>query len=134
MSFTSFLKGKAGINNNLGEIGEDFACEYLIKLGFTIKDRGYKSKFGEIDIISEKKENNINSIYFFEVKTSSSEFVSPYDNMNQNKINNFKRNVQIYVLKYNIAQKNTPYFLCFIAVFLNKDRSLKKIELVDNLE
>ena len=48
-----------------GKKGEDFACEYLRKLGYEIIDRNWHSRYGEIDIIARKDEY----IVFVEVKT-----------------------------------------------------------------
>lgn len=58
-----FFKGK-----KLGKKGEDIACDYLINKGHKILERNYRTKFGEIDIISEYK----NKIVFIEVKTRKS--------------------------------------------------------------
>ncbi len=130
MMLNSFLHNKAGTNNSTGKIGEDFACEFLKKQNFTIKHRGYISKFGEIDIIAE----NNSKVYFFEVKTSASDKVTPFDNMNWNKVRHFKRNVEVFVLKYEFHVKNIQFSINFIAVYLNKDKTLKKVELIENLE
>ncbi len=134
MSFSSFLHGKSGSNNSTGEIGEDFACEYLKGLGYEIKERGYVSKLGEIDIIAEKLTNKIKKVYFYEVKTSASEKITPFDNMNYNKVMHFKRNVEVFILKHRFHAQNIEFSINFIAVYLNKDKTLKKIELVENLE
>ncbi|MBI4691919.1 MAG: YraN family protein [Candidatus Terrybacteria bacterium] len=37
----------------IGEIGENTACKFLMKQGFIIKDRNYRKKWGEIDIIAQ---------------------------------------------------------------------------------
>lgn len=53
-----------------GKIGENLACKYLEKNHYTIIDRNFRCKQGEIDIIAcdtQKKE-----LVFFEVKTRSS--------------------------------------------------------------
>jgi len=41
-------------NRQLGETGEQIAVDYLIKNGFTILNRNFRSgRFGEIDIIKD---------------------------------------------------------------------------------
>jgi len=50
---------------SLGKFGEDYAHEVLLKKGHKILARNFHSRYGEIDIISEKD----GMIYFFEVKT-----------------------------------------------------------------
>ena len=40
----------------IGNKGEDYAVDFLLKNEYKILNRNYHSKFGEIDIIAEKKE------------------------------------------------------------------------------
>ena len=51
----------------IGEIGENMAVKFLVKHGFSILDRNYTKKWGEIDIVAEKN----NKLYFVEVKSVS---------------------------------------------------------------
>jgi len=61
---------KANINANMiakqrGKWGEEIALEYLNKKGYTTVTTGFRSRFGEIDLIVENKE----FLVFAEVKT-----------------------------------------------------------------
>lgn len=49
----------------LGEIGENLACEELVRLGYAIVARRYRSRGGEIDIIAADGP----TVVFVEVKT-----------------------------------------------------------------
>ncbi len=51
----------------LGAIGEDAVCEYLKKQGFSITDRNYLKKWGELDIVAKRDKK----IHFVEVKSVS---------------------------------------------------------------
>ena len=46
-----------------GKIGEDIACKYLIGKGYTIIERNFRRKWGEIDIICSKNKNNKSPIW-----------------------------------------------------------------------
>lgn len=59
-------------NNKTGGLGEDIATKILVKKGFSIVERNYKTKFAEIDIIAEK----YGTLHFIEVKTFSRENIS----------------------------------------------------------
>lgn len=48
-----------------GNNGEDRACEFLLKSGYQIEARNFRTKTGEIDIIALKNE----TLVFVEVKT-----------------------------------------------------------------
>lgn len=43
-------------SQKIGELGENVACKFLMKHGFTILERNYTKKWGEIDVIALKKE------------------------------------------------------------------------------
>ena len=48
----------------LGKLGEDLACAELARRGYAILARRYRSRFGEIDIVSERD----GTVVFVEVK------------------------------------------------------------------
>ncbi|MBE6030811.1 MAG: YraN family protein [Clostridiales bacterium] len=51
-----------------GQKGEEKSCRYLEEKGYTIIERNFRSRTGEIDIIALKR----GAIHFIEVKTRSS--------------------------------------------------------------
>lgn len=52
-------------NKSTGNLGEDLAAEFLLKLGYKIVERNLRVTFGEIDILAEDKK----TIVIIEVKT-----------------------------------------------------------------
>jgi len=120
----------------IGEIGENAATEFLKENGFSIVDRNYTKKWGEIDIIAEKS----NKLYFIEVKSVSrpdltnvihetSDQYNPEDNMHPWKLKRMARTIQTYLLSKNLDDKEWQVDL--LVVFLNlkdKDASIKVVE------
>ncbi len=53
-------------NKAVGETGEQRATEYLQKSGYTILERNYRSRGGEVDIVARDRDG---CIAFVEVKT-----------------------------------------------------------------
>lgn len=51
----------------LGKIGENSACDYLLSHGYSIIERNYHSRYGEIDIIAKDEK----TLVFAEVKLRS---------------------------------------------------------------
>ncbi|MBI5306057.1 YraN family protein [Candidatus Wolfebacteria bacterium] len=50
----------------LGQLGENIACEYLVEKNYKIIERNYRQKWGEIDIIAKVPDK---TLVFVEVKT-----------------------------------------------------------------
>jgi len=70
-------------NKLIGKAGEIIAENYLVKRGFKTLYKNYMSKYGEIDIICEKKD----CYYFFEVKSRlNDEHIKPFESVNCRKI------------------------------------------------
>ena len=92
----------------IGQIGEDIACKFLVKHGYKIIQRNYLKVFGEIDIICGK--NGI--IHFIEVKSVSrkticdfSDEYRPEDNIHANKLKRIGRTIQTYIFENNLEQE-----------------------------
>lgn len=91
----------------IGNLGEDLAYRFLVERGFSIQDRNYRKKWGEIDIISYKNRK----IYFVEVKTISRENTSDIsrendeyraeENIHPWKLKRLGRTIQSYLLEHN---------------------------------
>ncbi|MGI8413289.1 MAG: YraN family protein [Solirubrobacteraceae bacterium] len=40
------------VRHRLGRLGEDLACEHLVRLGFRILERNYRTRWGELDVVA----------------------------------------------------------------------------------
>ncbi len=58
----------AGRRQSLGILGEDLACAELLRRGYAILARRYRTRFGEIDIVTERDD----VVVFVEVKARRS--------------------------------------------------------------
>ena len=73
----------------LGSRGESFTVRYLEIRGFTILDRNWRIKEGEIDIVALSPENEI---AFVEVKTrSTSDYGDPLASISSEKLHRLQR-------------------------------------------
>ena len=99
----------------VGRIGEDTACKYLQKHGFTIIERNYWQKWGEIDVVAEKDTASSNglrsasTLHFIEVKTvvgfRSNDDYQAEDNVHPWKLQRFSRAIQTYLLQRNVPDE-----------------------------
>lgn len=90
---------------HIGRLGEDIAVKHLENKGFTVIERNYLKKYGEIDLIAQKDD----IIHFIEVKSVSYESSSnvsrvtpdnyrPEDNIHAQKLKRLSRTIQAYLL------------------------------------
>ena len=102
-----------------GNLAEEKACKFLDENGFTIVERNFYSRFGEIDIIALKDE----VLHFVEVK-SGLDFESAIQNITPKKLSRLIRTGDVYIKKNKL---NVSYMHDAIVV------SPKNIELVENI-
>src|SRR3989344_7205856 len=90
----------------VGNLGENVACESLRRHGFAIRDRNYVKKTGELDIVAEKE----NTLHFVEVKTiladefplaenKGEDAYDPSLNLHETKVRKVARTGEWYVLE-----------------------------------
>ncbi len=80
----------------LGRVGENKAVEYLKKQGYTVLEKNYKTRLGEIDVIVKKDE----TIIFVEVKTRTSDtYGRPSEAVGYEKQRKYVKVAQEYLLK-----------------------------------
>jgi putative endonuclease len=83
-------------NQDIGRDGETIAKDYLINQGFTILQKNYRTRIGEIDIIAKKEK----TIYFIEVKTRYDDKKGkPYEAVDKRKIVHLQRVANYFLLK-----------------------------------
>ena len=81
-------------NKVIGNLGEEKACQYLVKKAYKILFRNFTCKLGEIDIIALNK----NTIVFVEVKTrKDAEFGRPSEAVNFYKQRKIKNVAMVYL-------------------------------------
>lgn len=126
-------------HNKTGEKGEIITSNFLVRKGFSIIDRNYRKKWGEIDIVAQKD----NKIHFVEVKTvSRKSFNGKFpiennnyraeDNMHPWKLERLSRAIQTYLLgKY--KEVEPAWQLDLATVTLDQENKVAKIKLIENI-
>ncbi len=122
----------------IGEIGENVACKFLSKHGFSIIDRNYTKKWGEIDIVARKT----GKLYFIEVKSVSRNLTSvsqrtldeyqPEDNMHPWKLKRLSRTIQTYLLSKNISEE-IEWQVDLLVIFLDLKDKKAKVKVVNDI-
>ena len=113
-------------NVRIGALGESAAAEYLVSLGYTVKERNFRTPTGEIDIVALDGDRTV----FVEVKArtagNNSKYGRPSSAVNYRKRKNFVSAVKAYQSLHPEAEK------CRIDVievyFLNGNTEIKHIK------
>ena len=141
-------------HNEVGKIGEETACKFLVKQGFDIIEQNYWKKWGEIDIIAKNK----GILHFIEVKTKSVsrlpanrqepqgdwqagenirqvsretvEEYRPEENVHPKKLQRLSRVIQTYLLEHSLDD-NLQFDV--IAVFLDIKNREAKCRITENI-
>ena len=121
-----------------GAAGEEIACKYLVKNGFTILDRNYQKKWGELDIVA--KYNGI--LNFIEVKSvlgsikdangATDVGYRPEDNVHIRKQGRLRRVIQSYLQERGYSIETD---FCFTIAIVVMDIKLRraKVRLIENV-
>ncbi|NQU64491.1 MAG: YraN family protein [SAR324 cluster bacterium] len=111
---------------NLGNTGEKTAAEYLISKGYRIRERNYRCRSGEIDIIAEFSEY----IVFIEVKSRiiARNKISPLISVTKAKQNRIRKLGEIFLMHKKIKGQQ-PRFDVIGITFTTEDQfELEHIE------
>jgi putative endonuclease len=112
-------------NRSTGRTGEAIAAEHLIKKGFTILERNFSNKFGEIDIIARDK----NVLIFVEVKTKIGvDFGSPEEMISPGKLNRIRSMATMYM-----KGELVPCRIDMVAIVLGQNNEVVRLTHYENV-
>ena len=123
-------------SREIGVIGEDIACDFLKKRGFTILTRNFAIKHGEIDIIAQKGR----TIHFVEVKSVSREMSAdgvsretskyrPEEKVHPGKLAKIRRVAEYYLAQHSPGM---PAQIDVVAVLLDSSTRRAYCRVIEN--
>lgn len=111
--------------NNTGVLYENAAVRFLIGKGYRVLQRNYKTRWGEIDIIAEKK----GVIHFIEVKGRKEPcWYDPADAVQQRKIKKIRSCARWYQ-----AQRQKEANMCIDVVAITDKPTGQEIQFFENI-
>ena len=111
------------ISKIYGDLGENLAEEYLLKRGYTLLERNFHTRYGEIDRIFLKED----SIIFVEVKArKNNDYGYPSDFVTPQKQHKIIQTAEIYMEKFGFYDYQPIFDV--IEVFLKEDVVIEHIE------
>ncbi len=110
-----------------GKRGEEIAKEYLRKKGYKIREQNYRTRYAEIDLVTERK----NTLVFVEVRTKIGErFGSPEDTINKKKLWKLQKNAEAYIARIGWQKACRVDAVCIV---LTPESILERIDHYENI-
>ena len=124
-------------HNDIGKKGEDLTVSFLMKQGFSILERNFHVREGELDIVAEKDK----TLHCVEVKTikvrdcSSIENlrIRPEDNLTQEKYRKLRITFEMFKKSRNVASE-TREQIDLACVYLDTERRQARIKILHNVQ
>ncbi len=114
-------------SREIGALGEKIAAEYLTRLGYVIRERNFRLREGEIDIIAEKDD----FLIFIEVRTRRSlSFGTPEESVTAKK----KERLIAMTQAYMEDREDLPpsWRIDVMALELGPKGQISRLELIEN--
>lgn len=123
-------------HNEIGKIGENLAKEFLMKQGFSIIDRNFRIRQGELDIIAEKDD----VLHFVEVKSVKVRdchslenlAVTPEDNLTFSKWKKLVITVESYLQNIK-GREGAIYQIDLACVYIDTEKREGRVKLISNI-
>ncbi len=104
---------------DLGQLGEKLACDFLRKNGYQIIDQNYRTRGGEIDIVAKDRE----MIVFVEVKTRvSTAFGYPEEAIDERKQHKLAMTAECYLSAHHLY--DSDYRIDAVGIEMERDGRL----------
>ncbi len=114
-------------SREIGALGEKIAAEYLTRLGYVIRERNFRLREGEIDIIAEKDD----FLVFIEVRTRRSlSFGTPEESVTAKK----KERLIALTQAYMEDREDLPssWRIDVMALELGPKGQISRLEIIEN--
>lgn len=113
------------LNRSTGRIGEDVAARALQDKGYTILERNFSNKFGEIDIIAQDHD----VLVIVEVKAKKGiEFGLPEEMINSGKLARIRNMATLYM-----NGQSLPCRIDVVAIVLGPDNDVVRLTHYENV-
>ena len=114
-------------SRDIGALGEKIAAEYLTGLGYVIRERNFRLREGEIDIVAEKDD----FLVFIEVRTrTSNSYGTPEESVTTQK----KERLIALAEAYIEDREDLPssWRIDVVAIELGPKRKVARLEIIEN--
>ncbi len=111
----------------LGRWGEDLAVSYLEKEGYSIIERNFRTRYGEVDVVASKG----GQVIFIEVRTKSSDaYGGPEESITARKREHLMLAAQEYLQSNGL--EDSSWRIDLVAVQVDRRNDAVRVDLVEN--
>lgn len=115
-------------NKEKGNKGESIACYYLEKRGYSVINRNFQRKWGELDIIATKD----NILHFIEVKSTYISNNRPEENVHELKLRKLRKTIQLFLYE-NKYDNDLPFMFHIIVVKIDTIKNKYYVKMLENI-
>ena len=116
---------KPKTKQELARIGEDHAARYLRSRGYRIREKNFRTRSAEVDIVAEHK----GALVFVEVKArSSTAFAEPRESVTPSKQRRIARAAASYIAARERRERLTRFDV--VEVLLTPEGRVEKVEVI----
>ena len=113
-----------------GNRGEEKAVEYLMSKGYSIVERNFNTKFGEIDLVAK---NSGGDFVFVEVKSARrASDIMPEENITFHKLRKFARTIEMFILARRVSP-DQKWQMDSISVVFDEQNREAEIQHIENI-
>ncbi|QQG38083.1 MAG: YraN family protein [Candidatus Kaiserbacteria bacterium] len=121
--------------NESGNLGEEIACQFLVRKGFKVVERNYRRPWGEIDIVAQKGDE----VRFVEVKAVSREISGsisremdyrPEEMVHRSKLEKVARTATLYMDE---KRDKREYQIDVVGVIMDPQKRLARCRLFEQV-
>lgn len=136
------MKKDSTHRKEVGFLGEELACRFLSRKNFSVRERNYLKKWGEIDIVAIKN----SMVHFIEVKTISRSYYQqgkqgkseenfiPEENIHSWKLKRLVRTVDSYLKEHHKNETDEiDWQMDAIIIFLDRDTKKARLRFIENI-
>lgn len=115
--------------NESGALGEQAVADYLVNKGFTVADKNWRCRYGEIDIIAV----NSHYIVFVEVKTrAENSLFAGREAVDVRKQAKIIKTASMYLAEKSVGDLQPRFDVAEVVLKNQKEFKVKEINYIDN--
>lgn len=114
----------------IGQLGEDAVVRFIQDNGHTILDRNFRTRFGELDVVSKKD----GVLHFVEVKSVEERPWGdqlPEENVTQSKRGKMAKTIEVYLSEKDL--EGIDFVIDIAGVFVNLEKRYARVRILENV-